>query len=227
MVLEKPTDKLRGRLLYSAKFVLDEDLGGKEVLDIGCGFGWFLWNALVRRASRVVGLEISGERLETARANISDGKVTFKVGSATKLPFASNSFDTVSSWEVIEHLPKGTEERTFRETHRVLKPGGVFYLSTQYASFWSKVFDPAWWVAGHRHYSVENLNRLARDCGFEVEKIVLTGGWWEIIYILDMYVAKWVFRRAPFFQEFINKRRDLGYTRENGFNIVFLKMRKI
>ena len=223
----KPTSELRGRYLYSAKFVLDEDLDGKAVLDIGCGFGWFVWNALVRRVSRVVGLEISEERLKTARAGINDDRVVFKIGSATRLPFANNSFDTVSSWEVIEHLPKGSEEEMFKEAHRVLKPGGVFYLSTQYASLRSKICDPAWWIAGHRHYSTDALEHFARDSGFEVEKTVLNGSWWEVIYVLNMYIAKWIFGRPLFFREFVNKRCDLEYKREDGFAIIFIRMRKV
>jgi len=222
----KPNSPLRGRYLYSAKFVLDKDLDGKAVLDVGCGFGWFVWNSLVRGASRASGLEISEERLKTARAGMNDDKIAFKVGSATELPFADNSFDTASSWEVIEHLPTDTEEIMFKEVHRVLKPGGVFYLSTQYASLRSRIFDPAWWIAGHRHYSKEGLVNYAKNSGFRVEKIVLNGGWWEIIYVLDMYIAKWIFGRPLFFQEFVHKKCDLEYKKEDGFAIIFMRMEK-
>jgi len=67
---EKPTKTLHGRLLASTNFVEDLDLKNKEVLDIGCGYGWCELNFLKRGASKIVGLEISENDLKTAKENV-------------------------------------------------------------------------------------------------------------------------------------------------------------
>jgi len=226
IIEEKPTDPLHGRTLYNTKFMDDSDIKNKIVLDIGCGFGWFELNALQREVAHITGTEISKEDLETARRYIENDKIDFNVGNAINLPFKDQSFDTVVSWEVIEHIPKQTEDKMFKEINRVLKNDGVFYLSTPYNSFFSKVFDPAWWLIGHRHYSKENLISLSESNGFIIEKFVSNGGWWEIIGIMNLYIAKWIFRRRSFFKKFINKMQDVEYRKKKGFTNVFLKLRK-
>ncbi len=57
----------------------------------------------------------------------------------------------------------------FSEAYRVLKKGGVFYLSTPYDNFFAKIFDPAWYF-GHRHYSLNRLKNFAELNGFIIDK---------------------------------------------------------
>jgi SAM-dependent methyltransferase len=226
IVNAKPSAELHGRTLYNAFFVDDSDIISKVILDIGCGYGWFELNSLKRNCNKVIGLELSEKDLQTAKDNIHDGKIEFVIGSAIDLPFEDNLFDTIVSWEVIEHIPKGAENKMFAEVGRTLKDGGTFYLSTPYDNFFSDVFDPAWWLIGHRHYKKESLISLAESSGFKAEKIVLNGGIWEILGINNLYIAKWVFRRAPFFERFFNEKQDKEYEKETGFTNIFIKFTK-
>ncbi|MCL6508507.1 MAG: class I SAM-dependent methyltransferase, partial [Bryobacteraceae bacterium] len=50
----------------------------------------------------------------------------FVIGSATKMPFADNSFDAIWTIWVLEHIPE--PERALLEMRRVLRPGGVIFL---------------------------------------------------------------------------------------------------
>jgi SAM-dependent methyltransferase len=221
---EKPSAKLIGRLKFSVDFVKERDLKNKKVLNIGCGFGWFELNAVDRGVQQMVSIEISAEDLKTAKENIINKKVIFKIGSAIKLPFENNYFDTVVAWEVIEHIPKNTEDKMFKEVKRVLRKKGAFYLSTPYDSFLSKYFDPAWWLIGHRHYSKEQLIKLGERNDFKVLETVINGGFWSLIELLNMYIAKWIFRRGPFFERNMNKKVDYEYKLENrGFMGIFVK----
>lgn len=163
---EKPNENLTGRLLASVQFVSDEDVKDKNALNVGCGFGWCELNFLSRGVKQMAGIEISEEDLKTARENVVNERVKFCLGSAIQIPFPDKSFDTVVSWEVIEHIPKNTENRMFTEVARVLRSGGVFYLSTPHASFFSNILDPAWWLIGHRHYSREQLALYAKQNGY-------------------------------------------------------------
>jgi SAM-dependent methyltransferase len=222
---EKPSEDLSGRFLYTTQFVNTEDINRKSVLDIGCGFGWFeLWS-LSCNVMRIVGTEIDEKSLSTAKGNIKNERAAFQVATVESLKFNSK-FDTVVSWEVIEHIPEYTETLMFQKINSLLKPNGVFYLSTPYNSWRSKLLDPAWWVIGHRHYSKESLEKLGNQYGFELEEVFIKGKWWELFTVLNLYISKWIFLRPPVFDAFFNKNRDREYAAGDGFALIFLKFRK-
>lgn len=224
---EKPSKELKGRPLKCANFVDNADLKNKNVLDIGCGFGWFELNALDRGVNGITGTELSENDLKAAKENITNDKVNFKIGSAINLPFGNETFDTAVSWEVIEHLPKNTEDKMFAEISRVLKPGGCFYLSTPRSSFFCNILDPAWWLIGHRHYTEKELTNYAKNNNFETVKTETGGGWWSIMYILNMYIAKWIFKRGLFYNDLFSEKDTAEYSKKNGFINIFSKFKKI
>jgi SAM-dependent methyltransferase len=220
---EKPTMALHGRLKYAVNFVDDGDVRRKRLLDIGCGFGWFELNALARGAEQVVGTEISEAALTTIRQHLDDARLSTRVASALDLPFEDGAFDTVVSWEVLEHIPRHSEPQMFKEAARVLAPGGAFYLSTPHAALLSKLGDPAWWLIGHRHYSAQQVRRLAAGAGLRVEQLELRGGAWEVAYHLAYYAAKWLLRQRPPAEAAFRRKVDAEFTRP-GFNGLFVKM---
>uniref|UniRef100_UPI0040474931 class I SAM-dependent methyltransferase n=1 Tax=Flavobacterium sp. TaxID=239 RepID=UPI0040474931 len=223
---EKPSHDLSGRLLASMLFVDDMDVKNKSILDIGCGYGWCELNFLERGAKKIVGVEISATDLDTIKKNISDDRLELRVSNATNLPFESNSFDSVVSWEVIEHIPRGTENIMFSEVSRVLKPGGVFYMSTPRKSFLSNTLDPAWWLAGHRHYSQSSLCKYANQTSLVVEVVKVKGGGWSLLFILNMYISKWLLRRGPIMGQYFAKKEHNEYMCDSGFANIFIKFRK-
>jgi SAM-dependent methyltransferase len=220
---QAPSRDLHGVQAYAARLVAGDDLAGRVVVDVGCGFGWFELYALDHDVLRVIGLEPDDRELETPRRHIGDERAEFRVGSATNLPLDDESVDTVVCWEVLEHLPKRTEPGAFSEFRRVLRPGGVLYLSTPYASLRARLLDPAWWLIGHRHYRLDQLDRFVRDAGLEPDQLEVRGRGWQIAAILNLYVAKWVFRRPPFFDGAVARRWDDELRRPGGYANCFLK----
>lgn len=90
----------------------------RDVLEVGCGTGLLLLR--MQRFSRTVrGVDLSPGMLEKAKARGLD----VLVGSATELPFASESFDVTCSFKVLAHVPE--IERALDEMARVTRPGGV------------------------------------------------------------------------------------------------------
>jgi SAM-dependent methyltransferase len=223
---DSPETNVHGHARYVRSFVDRADLAGKDVLDVGCGFGWFELIALEEGARSVVGVEPTEDDLATARRHITDERVEFAVAGAGDLPFEDASFDTIVMWEVLEHLPKHSEPVAFRELARVLRPGGRLYLSTPHASLVARVTDPAWWLAGHRHYAREAVGAFARGAGLEVEQLELKGGPWQIVHMWNLYAAKWLFRRRPFGEERSLARLDREWDEPTGFAHVLMRCRK-
>ncbi|HZS30640.1 MAG TPA: class I SAM-dependent methyltransferase [Gaiellaceae bacterium] len=225
ILADEPSAELHGIPLRATQFVADEDIVGKDVLDIGCGLGWFEVFALAKGARAVTGIEVSERDLETARRHLDAPDLRLLVASATELPFADAGFDTVVCWEVLEHIPPGSEPRAFEEIRRVLRPGGRLYLSTPHASWRARLLDPAWWLIRHRHYRAGDLRALAGAAGLEVESLEIRGGAWLVASILDLYVAKWIFRRRPFFAALVDRKVDTELARLGGWAGCFLKCR--
>ena len=104
-------------------------LGGR-VLDAGCGGGGTAVS-LAEETSLAVGLDLdarfvgSGTRLVQERGVLN---AAFVQGDGARLPFRDAAFDIVFSHSVIEHV--SSAPAYLAECHRVLRPGGVLYLST-------------------------------------------------------------------------------------------------
>ncbi|OGG11319.1 hypothetical protein A2Z00_02485 [Candidatus Gottesmanbacteria bacterium RBG_13_45_10] len=222
-----PWAPLHDRLRFAASFVESRDMKRKRVLDIGCGYGWFEVHAKKMGARSIIGTELSEGDLVTAKRSIHDRNIRFRVGSAISLPFDDRSFDTVVSWEVLEHIPKGTELTMFLEISRVLKKGGICYISTPHRAFVSTLLDPAFWLIGHRHYPIRSVILYAQKAGMKVDRIQCAGAWWETLWILNLYISKWIFRRPPFFAKYFERQLDAEYEKESGFTNIYCRMRKI
>lgn len=96
------------------------------VLDVGCGDGHFASVTFTEPID--VGLDPMDRDLAEAATLRPQVYRELVKGSATEMPFADASFQTVISNSVLEHIPD--VDATVREISRVLKPGGEFAMTT-------------------------------------------------------------------------------------------------
>ncbi len=111
------------------RLVGPSDGAALDVVDLGCGAGAasLLWSDV---GHRVFGVDVSEKLigLATRRAAEREADVHFTVGSAHELPLPDGCADICVAPELLEHVPQW--EACVGEIARVLRPGGVAFLST-------------------------------------------------------------------------------------------------
>ena len=98
---------------------------GSRVLEAGCGAGRWL-RFMTDRGYQMVGLEYKGETVDMVKRTWPDLDVI--QGDCEASPFPADSFDGVLSFGVVEHWMEGPE-KPLADIFRVLKPGGVAFIS--------------------------------------------------------------------------------------------------
>jgi len=107
---------------------------GKDVLDLGAGFGIEALLVAIHGAKHVLATEIDRDMVAVGEylAKRIDPPVTnfeSKYGDGIAMDLPSESFDGIMTNCVISHVRD--LEGFLRETHRLLRPGGVFFLSDE------------------------------------------------------------------------------------------------
>jgi len=181
------------------------------IVDVGCGDGHLVWSineaGLIAVGSNVIGIDISPRRIQRFRsltgfeAILADGHLMPTLESA--------SVDLALSTMVIEHIPD--EHGHAEELARILKPGGLLYLSTvvrkrgawyfRKAPDGRRVLDPT-----HlREYSSSSIVlEILESAGFLIKEKHLS----RLIFPIAYPFIRWIHRKWPIndVQRFFLKR---------------------
>jgi len=155
-------------------------------LDVGCATGNFL-KVAQENGWQVLGVEPIGKAAQIARDYYQLEVITGTLDSAD---IPSISFDVITMWDVLEHLP--SPKQALHRSLELLKPGGLLVFSIpNLISFDRSLFGQYWigWDAP-RHFNLfseQTLRRLLDTTGFEyTTKECILGGKGTFLLSLDM-----------------------------------------
>jgi SAM-dependent methyltransferase len=123
------------RYLFAARLA-----SGRRCLDLGCGSGYGAME-LAKSATRVAAIDVAFDAVAEGRRADSGGRIEWCQSSATALPFAGQSFDLITAFEVIEHLPNWRD--LLAEAFRLLSHWGTFLVSTPNREAYAELRGPA------------------------------------------------------------------------------------
>ena len=152
-------------------------LANRDVLEIGCGTGLNTQH-LIAVSHSVLAIDFSSGMLERARANIAAANVQFaQLDLQREWKIADSLFDLVVCTLVLEHI--ADLKHVFRETARVLRPGGEFFfcelhpfrqLQGQQAQFTDDRTGSVVRVTAYLHNVSEYVNTSLKQ-GFEIAQL--------------------------------------------------------
>lgn len=146
-----------------------------RILDVGCAAGYFL-RVAQRHGHDVHGVELSQAiAVEAVKAL---GKERVHVGTlddaVAAMDYRPESFDLVTLWDVIEHIPD--PQTVLARIRELVAPAGRLLLETQNVrSRWARLLGKRWHHYKHDehlyHFDPGTIGRLLEQCGFRVLEI--------------------------------------------------------
>jgi len=138
---------------------------GTTLLDVGCGEGFFLFNAS-NAGYTTKGIELSQDAAAYAKREFG---LDIEAGAFEDVQFPGNYFDVVTLWQVLEHAPHPLE--ILKKAHRILKPGGLIAASTpDLEGIPSRMLRRKWWNIRRIHinqFTTKTLMDILQNAGFK------------------------------------------------------------
>ncbi|HHB52079.1 MAG TPA: class I SAM-dependent methyltransferase [Saprospiraceae bacterium] len=146
----------------------------KTLLDVGCGTGSFLVSAQSKKW-KVSGIEPNRKAASIASQKLNSNSKIFPNLDTLLQDYNSNSFDVISLWHVLEHVPNYDEY--IKSLQKLLKPNGVLLVAVpNYKSFDARYYNEYWAaydVPRHLwHFSQKAIRHIFSNYHMSVFKIL-------------------------------------------------------
>jgi len=133
------------------------------ILDAGCGTGGMMVS--LSQFGQVWGIDISPEALAFCRRR---KLKNVKLASVEKIPFENETFDLITSFDVLYHQWVKDDTQALNEFFRVLKPGGYVLLRVSAYNWLRGKHDKI--VATRHRYSKKELCQKTKKSGFIISR---------------------------------------------------------
>ena len=138
-----------------------------SLLDVGCGTGGLLFEALKIKKVAVAGIDISEKMLEIAKNRLGE-EADLRNGDSEHLPWKNNSFDMVICTDSFHHYPN--PGAVLKEIRRVISPGGKIIIADPWAPApfrqMANLILPLRKGGDVKLYSEQEMKKLLEENGF-------------------------------------------------------------
>lgn len=138
----------------------------QSILDLGCGYGGFVWALKERGYTQVSGVDVSADQVAAAHSmgltEIREDDLFHALRSARE-----ESFDVVILFDVLEHQVKDDVLPWLDEIFRVLRPGGRLIVHVPNGD---SIFSGRMRYADITHeiaFTAQSMKQIGRLCGFK------------------------------------------------------------
>lgn len=171
--MSRSTDGLKGAGEWHELQKLLPDFAGKDVLDLGCGFGWHCKYAVDRGARRALGIDLSANMLEEAKKRNFSDRIEYRQCGILEYEYPREAFDVVISSLALHYIDDFAA--VCRGVNRCLRPGGTFVFSAEHPIF--TAYGSQDWIYGEDgkilHWPVDRyFEEGPRDAVFLGEHVV-------------------------------------------------------
>jgi SAM-dependent methyltransferase len=131
--LPRSIEGLEGAPEWPALRAMLPDLRGLNVVDLGCGFGWFCRWARENGAARVLGIDVSEKMLERARGETHDAAIAYSRADLEHLELPEGAFNLAYSSLALHYIKN--IRGLMSQIHRSLVVGGRLVFSVEHPIF--------------------------------------------------------------------------------------------
>lgn len=185
-------------------------LENANVLELGCGKADKTL-AIAGKVAGIVALEVDEIQHAENLNRKTPGNVKFEKGGAESIPAEDQSFDIVMMFKSLHHVPVGLMDSAMEEIRRVLKKGGVAYIS-----------EPVFAGDFNEILRLFHDEQQVREAAFASVKRTVESGRFEL--------ASQTFFSTPMhfadFSEFETKILKVTHTRHNLNEALYQKVRQ-